>query len=96
MKNTALASILALTMLSGLAACRVTQTEEGDLPDVEVDVEGGNLPKYDVDAPDVDVGTKEVTVEVPDVEVKKPGDPGYEDDDPNRSVNDPDDDGQNQ
>lgn len=56
---------LALTLSAG---CTVEQTEEGRLPDV--DVEGGNLPKYDVDTPDVDVSMKKKTIEVPDVDVK--------------------------
>lgn len=63
--------IIAATLVTaatfGLAACDVDQTEEGELPDVEVD--GGNLPEFDVEAPDVDVGTEEVTVEVPTVDV---------------------------
>lgn len=47
------------------------QTEEGDLPNVDVDVaDGGQVPEFDVDAPDVDVGTREEQVEVPsDVDV---------------------------
>jgi len=56
----------------GLAGCDVEKTEEGKMPDVEVD--GGKMPKYDVDAPDVDVGTKEKTVTVPDVDVTMPED----------------------
>ena len=56
----------------GLAACDVDQTKEAELP--EVDVEGGQMPEYDVETADVDVGTKKTTVEVPDVDVKMPGD----------------------
>ena len=56
----------------GLAACDVDQTEEGEMPDVEVS--GGNLPEFDVETADVDVGTKTTTVEVPTVDVKMPGD----------------------
>lgn len=56
----------------GMAGCDVEKTEEGSLP--EVDVKGGNLPKYDVDTPDVDVGTKEKTITVPDVDVDMPDD----------------------
>ncbi len=56
----------------GMAGCDVEQTEEGSLPDVEI--EGGNMPEYDVDAPEVDVGTKEKTVTVPDVDVTLPDD----------------------
>lgn len=55
----------------GVAACDVDQTEEGDMPDVEV--EGGQVPEYDVDAADVDVGTDTTTVEVPDVDVQGAG-----------------------
>lgn len=60
-----IALVAAATLAFGLAACDVDQTEEGDLPEVE----GGNLPEYDIEAPDVDVGTKEVTVDVPTVDV---------------------------
>lgn len=53
----------------GLAACDVEQTEEGEMP--EVNVEGGNMPEYDVDAADVDVEMEERTVEVPTVDVEE-------------------------
>lgn len=88
---------LACFLLIGLSACRVTQTEEGEMPEIDVDVKEGNLPKYDVDGPDVDLEGKETTVTVPDVDidvegkevgvtvpdidVTLPGEPGYEDDD---------------
>jgi hypothetical protein len=54
----------------GLAACDVDQTEEGEMP--EVNVEEGNMPEYDVETADVDVGTKERTVEVTDVDITMP------------------------
>lgn len=66
MKKFALAAV-ASTLALGLAACDVDQTEEGSLPEVEV--EGGNMPEFDVEAPDVDVGTETTTVEVPTVDV---------------------------
>jgi hypothetical protein len=50
--------------------CRIEQTEEGELPDI--DIEGGKLPEYDVDLPEVDVKMKETTVKVPDVDVRMP------------------------
>ncbi len=56
----------------GLAACDVDQTQEGELPDVEV--EGGNLPEFDVETADVEIGTEEVTVDVPTVDVDMPDD----------------------
>ena len=79
-KSAVLAVALASTF--ALAACDVDQTQEGELPDVDVEVQDpGQVPKYDVDAPDVDVGTKDVTVPVPDIDVE----PADEDetDDPN-------------
>ena len=61
------------TAALALAGCDVEQTEEGEMPEVE----GGNLPEYDVDAADVDVDADTTTteVEVPtlDVDVAEPG-----------------------
>lgn len=48
-----------------LGACSVEQTQEAELPDVDVDVDAGQLPKFDVDWMDVDVGTRTETVKVP-------------------------------
>ena len=56
----------------GMAGCDVEKTEDGSLPDVEV--EGGNMPESDVDAPEVDVGTEEKVITVPDVDVTMPDD----------------------
>lgn len=68
MRNQITLTALAIATL-GLAACDVEQTEEGEMPDVDVSVDEGNLPEYDVDAPEVKVGTTETEVEVPDVDV---------------------------
>ena len=57
----------ALTMVVALGACSVEQTEEGEMP--EVNVEGGNMPEYDVDPVDVEITTETATVTVPDVDV---------------------------
>jgi hypothetical protein len=48
---------------------RVKQTQTAKLP--EVSVEGGQTPKFDVDAAKVDVGTKQTSVPVPKVETKQ-------------------------
>ncbi|XLS30580.1 hypothetical protein ACJD0Z_07075 [Flavobacteriaceae bacterium M23B6Z8] len=50
-------------------ACNVEQKKEGELPeiDVEVDTEAGKLPSYEVDWADVNVGTTTKTVEIPKV-----------------------------
>lgn len=81
--STALFAAIALT-----AGCDVDKTQAGELPDVDVDVESGSLPSYDVDWADVDVSTttetvtvpklkvvmEEESVEVPSIDVDLPGD----------------------
>lgn len=60
---------IAAFMMLAVFGCSVEQTEEGELPDVDVQVEEGNMPEYDVETPDVDVRTEEREIEVPDVDV---------------------------
>ena len=67
------ATMLAMVMALPLAACDVDQTEEGELPEVEVEGET-ELPEYDVEGPDVDVGQD--TMVVPDVDVDVPPEEG--------------------
>ena len=62
----------------GMAACDVDQTQEAEMPEVEVNTTGGQLPEYDVDAPTVNVGTENKTVEVPTVDVDAPKDDNKE------------------
>lgn len=69
MKSKLIGGAVMLFALGSLTACDVEQTEEGKLPDVDVSVEGGNMPEYDVETADVSVGMKEKEVEVPDVDV---------------------------
>lgn len=66
--------VLALLVSVATGACRVRQTEEGEMPDVDVQVEGGKVPEVDVDAADVDVKTEKRTIEVPTVTVEPPRD----------------------
>ena len=68
MKNRISIAAIALSSIA-LAACDVEQTEEGEMPEVDMSVEEGNLPEYDVDAPEVKVGTTETEVEVPELDV---------------------------
>ncbi len=77
MRKIIIATILPAAAL-GLAACDVEQTEEGDMPEVDMQVDGGELPEYDVDTADVDVEMEEETIEVPtlDVEEADAGEPG--------------------
>ena len=63
---------MVLMLVIGTAGCRVSQTEEGEMPDVDVKVEDGKLPEYDGDTAEVEVGTEKKTIEVPDVDVNMP------------------------
>ncbi len=67
MKISVLSAGLAAVLSFAMVGCDVEQTREGELP--EVDVQGGQMPAYDVDAPDVDVSMEESKVKVPDVDV---------------------------
>jgi hypothetical protein len=55
-----------------LVACDVDQTQEGNLPDIDVNASGGQLPEFNVEGPEVNVGTENKTVEVPTVDVDIP------------------------
>lgn len=66
MRSRLLALLIAPALALGVAACDVDQTEEGSLPDI--DIEGGNLPEYDVDFPEVEI-TRD-TVTVPSVDIR--------------------------
>ncbi|NES98591.1 MAG: hypothetical protein F6K32_26130, partial [Desertifilum sp. SIO1I2] len=60
-------SFALVLLLFPLASCQVEQEREGQLPDVDVSVEPGQLPQYDIQGPDVNVGVTERTVTVPKV-----------------------------
>lgn len=64
--------LLVPALVLGLSACDVKKTQEGELPDVNVDVKDGQVPKYDVDAGDVDVKTEKKVIEVPTLEYDTP------------------------
>ncbi len=66
-------TILAVPAVAlAFAACDVDQTQEGELPDV--DVEEGQMPEFDVEGPDVDVGQDTVVVPTVDVDVPEDDD----------------------
>ena len=69
---------LAAVACLALTACDVDQTKEGDMPEVEVNASGGQLPEFDVDGPSVNVGTETKTVEVPTLDVDAPKDDNKE------------------
>lgn len=66
--KTTIKILFSLALIS-LISCDVDQTQEGEMPEVDVDVEEGEMPAYDVDWADVDVNTTTRTIEVPKVVV---------------------------
>lgn len=62
----------AALLFFGVYMIDVEQTEEARLPDVDVTVEGGNVPEFDAEVGDIDVGSEEVTVEVPTIDIESP------------------------
>ena len=64
--------LLVVASCFAFAACDVDQTKEGEMPDVDVNATGGQLPEYNVTGPDVNVGTENKTVQVPTVDVDVP------------------------
>lgn len=67
MKSRIIGAFLAPAFALGLAACTVDQTEEGEAPEIE----GGELPEYDVEPADVDVGWDTTTVITPDIDINQ-------------------------
>jgi uncharacterized lipoprotein len=64
--------VLAAASGLGLAACDVDQTKNAQLPDVDLNVTGGQAPEFNVTGPEVNVGMENKTVQVPNVDVKVP------------------------
>lgn len=68
MRISKLAIVPALAAVFALGACTAEQTEEGEMP--EVNVEGGNLPEYDVDPARVEITTDTQHIVTPDVDIE--------------------------
>lgn len=74
MKTGSIIAIIAAVAVIGFGVYMIDidQTEEARLPDVDVSVEGGNMPEYDVETGDIEVGSEEVTVDVPTIDIESP------------------------
>lgn len=49
----------------------IDQTQEAKLPDVNVEVKGGQVPKFDVETGKVKVESEDVKIKVPEVKLKE-------------------------
>ena len=71
-KKAAFPLLLGAALLTvATTGCKVTKTQDGKMPDVEVSAKGGQLPKYDVKTPTVTVGSEKRDVNVPTVQTEK-------------------------
>jgi hypothetical protein len=74
--------IAAASSVLAISGCEIEKTEDGEMPDVDVQADAGQMPKYDVDVrktqdgrmPDVDVDVEggklpQYDVDGPDVDV---------------------------
>lgn len=73
------AVVAVLAVALGIYLVDVEQTEEGALPDVDVTVDGGNLPEFDADVGDIEVGSEEITMDVPTIDLQTPEEQAAED-----------------
>lgn len=64
-----LAIVAVVVVAFGIYMVDFDVTDEGALPDVDVAVEGGELPEVDAEVGSIDVGTETETVTVPDVDI---------------------------
>ena len=73
MKKAITAIVIVVLIAAGVwfAATFFEVDTRGDfeLPDIDVDAEGGNIPEMEVRAPEVEIGSEEVDVTVPDIDV---------------------------
>ncbi|MBY6058045.1 hypothetical protein KUV26_18760 [Leisingera daeponensis] len=59
-------------LVFGIYMIDIDQTQETRIPDVDVSVEGGQLPEFKADVGDIETGTEEVTVTVPTIDIQSP------------------------
>lgn len=71
--GTIIAAVVAVIAIAfGVYMIDVDQTEEGSLPDVDISMEGGNMPEFDAEVGDIETGTETVTMEVPTLDIQSP------------------------
>lgn len=66
------AAVTVVLLIIGVYMIDIDQTQETRLPNVDVTVEGGQLPEFDAKVGEIETGTKEVTVTVPTIDIQSP------------------------
>lgn len=66
------AAVTVVLLIIGVYMIDIDQTQETRLPNVDVTVEGGQLPEFDANVGEIETGTKEVTVTVPTIDIQSP------------------------
>ena len=75
-----IAAIVAVIAIAfGVYMIDIDQTEEGSLPDIDVSMEGGNMPEFEAEVGEIETGTEEVTLEVPTIDIQSPEEAAAED-----------------
>ena len=75
-----IASVLAVAVVGlGIYLVDIEQTEEAALPDIDLTVEGGNMPEFDAEVGDIEIGSEEVTLDVPTIDLQSPEEQAAED-----------------
>ncbi|WP_300030746.1 hypothetical protein [uncultured Roseobacter sp.] len=64
------AAVLAIAF--GVFMVDIDQTEEASMPDVDISVEGGNLPEFEAETGDIEVGTTTIETTVPTIDIVSP------------------------
>ncbi|MDB4292623.1 hypothetical protein N9954_04395, partial [Maribacter sp.] len=59
--------ILTAVILAFAISCNIKKDEKGVLPEIDVDVDLGELPEYEVNWADINVGTTTKMVKIPKV-----------------------------
>ena len=68
-----LAIVIAVVAIGfGVYMVDIDQTQQASLPDVDVNVEGGNLPEFSAEVGDIETGTEVIALEVPTIEFESP------------------------
>lgn len=65
-------AVAAVAIGFGVYMIDIEQTQEASLPDIDMSIEGGNLPEFEAEVGTIETGTEEITMDVPTIEFQSP------------------------